>query len=351
MPRPAAFGLALLVATATAAGAQSAPRPAVRVIATGGTISNLEGGARLTGEQLVRAIPRLDSVARVSVEQFSNVASGEITTAQWVSLAARINALFRAEPDLRGVVVTHGTDTLEETAYFLDLTVGSCRPVVVTGAMRNPTMVAPDGPANLYNAVRVAAAPDAAGRGAMVMLNDEIIAARDAEKTNTVRLNAFTATGGGLLGTADGDRVAFMRPASRPGCATPRFDLGARTDMPRVDVVYSYVGADSVAIDAAVAAGARGIVVAAVGQGGTTPGQRRALARAVERGVFVVRSSRTGSGRVPAGEAESLQGWRPGRGALIGAEELNPQKARVLLMLALARSADVKDIVASFRRD
>jgi L-asparaginase len=120
--------------------------------------------------------------------------------------------------------------------------------------------------------------------------------------------------------------------------------------MPRVDIVYSYVGADSVAIDAAVAAGARGIVVAGVGQGGTTPGQRRALARAVERGVFVVRSSRTGSGRVPASE-ESLQGWRPGRGALIGAEELNPQKARVLLMLALAQSADAKDIVASFRRD
>jgi L-asparaginase len=250
-----------------------------------------------------------------------------------------------------GVVVTHGTDTLEETAYFLDLTVGSCRPVVVTGAMRNPTMVAPDGPANLYNAVRVAASPEAAGRGAMVMLNDEILSAREAEKTNTTRLNAFTAPTGGVLGVTDGDRVAFSRPPSRADCAVPRFELGARTDLPRVDIVYSYVGADSVLIDAAVAAGARGIVVASVGQGGTTPGQRRALRRAVERGVFVVSSSRTGSGRVPAGDADALDGWRAGRGAMIGAEELNAQKARVLLMLALARSADARDVLASFRRD
>jgi L-asparaginase len=328
-----------------------APRPAVQVIATGGTISNLGDSSRLTGEQLVSALPGLDSVARVSVEQFSNVSSGSVTTAQWVELARRINGLFQARPELQGVVVTHGTDTLEETAYFLDLTVGGCHPVVVTGAMRNPTMVAPDGPANLNNAVRVAASRDAAGRGTLVLLNDEIFAARDVAKTNTTRLDAFTAPGRGPVGVTDPDGVVFSAAAPRRACGgAPPFDVGARADLPRVDVVYSHVGADSVMIDAAVAAGARGLVVATVGRGGSTPAQSRALRRAVERGVIVVQSSRTGSGRVGRPDAEEVARWTPGRGASIGAEDLNPQKARVLLMLALARSSDPKAVAESFRR-
>ena len=347
----------LVLAAAIGAGgaplAAQSTRPAVHVIATGGTISNLADTARLTGEQLVAAIPRLDSVARVSVEQFSNVASGDITTAQWVALAHRINTLFAARPELHGVVVTHGTDTLEETAYFLDLTVAGCHPVVVTGAMRNPTLVAPEGPANLYAAVRVAASPEGERRGAMVLLNDEIFAARDASKTNTVRLNAFGAPGRGPIGVADPDTLAFSRPPARERCGSAAFDVGALTDLPRVDIVYSYIGADSVLIDAAVAAGAKGLVVASVGRGGTTPAQSRALRRAVDRGVFVVASSRTGSGRVPAAqrsEAGELAKWRPGRGAMLGAEDLNPQKARVLLMLALTRSSSPKDLVESFRK-
>jgi L-asparaginase len=327
-----------------------APRPAVHVIATGGTISNLGDSGRLSGKQLVAAIPRLDSVARLSVEQFSNVASGEITTAQWVALARRINGLFAARPDLHGVVVTHGTDTLEETAYFLDLTVAGCHPVVVTGAMRNPTMIAPEGPANLYNAVRVAASPEAERRGAMVLLNDEIFAARDAAKTNTVRLNAFSAPGRGPIGVADPEGLAFIRPPARPECAAPAFALGTLADLPRVDIIYSHIGADSVLIDAAVVAGAKGIVVASVGRGGSTPGQDRALSRAMDRGVFVVASSRTGSGRVPVARATELERWKPGKGAQFGADDLNPQKARVLLMLALTRFTTAKDIVESFRK-
>jgi L-asparaginase len=327
-----------------------APQPVVQVIATGGTISNLGDSARLTGEQLVSGLPGLDSVARVSVEQFSNVASGSVTTAQWVGLARRINGLFHARPELQGVVVTHGTDTLEETAYFLDLTVGGCHTVVVTGAMRNPTMVAPDGPANLYNAVRVAASRDAAGRGTLVLLNDEIFAARDVAKTHTTRLDAFTAPGRGAVGVTDPDGIVFSAAPRRACGGGPAFDVGAGADLPRVDVVYSHVGADSVMIDAAVAAGARGLVVATVGRGGSTPAQSRALRRAVERGVIVVQSSRTGSGRVGRPDAEEVARWTPGRGASIGAEDLNPQKARVLLMLALARSSDPKAVAESFRR-
>ena len=323
-------------------------RPRVQVIATGGTISNLRDSARLTGEELVRAIPGLDSIARISVEQFSNVSSGSITTVQWVALARRINELFRAGDSVDGVVVTHGTDTMEETAYFLDLTVDSCQPVVVTGAMRNPAMIAPDGPANLYNAVSVAASRDAKRRGVMLLLNDEIFAARDVAKTNTVRLNAFTAPGRGPIGTVDAGDIVFSR-STRDSCA-PAFQLSPGMSLPRVDIIYSYVGADSVLIDAAVAAGARGIVMASVGRGGSTPGQSRALARAVQRGVFVVASSRTGNGRVPALNSADNRDWKPGKGAFLGSEDLNPQKARVLLMLALMRSPTPAEIAEKFRK-
>jgi len=341
----ATFPLAALRAQAPA----PTPTPAVHVIATGGTISNLGGSARLSGEQLVTAIPQLDSVARLSVEQFTNVASGSITTAQWVALARHINELFRARPELRGVVVTHGTDTMEETAYFLDLTVTSCHPVVVTGAMRNPRMVAPDGPANLYNAVRVAASPESEGRGAFVLLNDEIFAARDVTKTNTVRLDAFAAPGRGPVGGVDPDGVVFAAPRAGRACGGVAFDLTSRDDLPRVDIVYSYVGADSVMIDAAVAAGAKGLVVASVGRGGVTPAQGRALRRAAERGVVVVRSSRTGSGRVPAMEERTRGASRPEEPPSLGAEALNPQKARVLLMLALTRTTKPEEIATMFR--
>ncbi len=339
--------LVLVLTLAIPLGAQPS-RPRVLVIATGGTISNLSDSARLTGEDLVKAIPRLDSVARITVEQFSNVASGSITTEQWVALARRINGLFRSRDSVHGVVVTHGTDTMEETAYFLDLTVDSCHPVVVTGAMRNPATIAPDGPANLYNAVRVAASGHAKGRGVMVLLNDEIFAARDVAKTNTVRLNAFTAPGRGPVGTVDGGDIVFSRPA-RDSCA-PAFALSGEVSLPRVDIIYSYAGADSVLIDAAVAAGAKGLVMASVGRGGTTPGQRRALARAMQRGVFAVASSRTGSGRVPALDSAEVRNWKPGMGALLGAEDLNPQKARVLLMLALTRSRTPAEIAETFRK-
>ncbi len=338
--------LALLSPLPAALAAQ-AERPAVHVIATGGTISNLGGDGRLTGEQLVAGLPQLAEVARTSVEQFSNVASGSVTTAQWVALARRVNQLFAERPELQGVVVTHGTDTLEETAFFLDLTVASCRPVVVTGAMRNPRQVAPDGPANLLNAVRLAAAPHAAGRGALVMLNDEILEARAAAKTDAVRLNAFTAPGRGPVGVVDPDSVAFWTPATRERCDAPAFDLAGIDDLPRVDVVYAHIGADGVLVDAAVAAGARGIVVASVGRGGSTPSQGRALRRAAERGVAVVVSSRTMGGRVPSASPAAAR--TPGRGIYTGAEELNPQKARVLLALALARGLDAAEIAAAFR--
>ena len=322
-------------------------RPAVHVIATGGTISNTDDDGRLTGEQIVAGVPGVDRIADLTVDQFSNVESGRMTPALWLDLARRITRVFTERPDLAGIVVTHGTDTIEETAYFLDLAIADPRPVLLTGAMRNASRLSHDGPANLYNAVRVAADPRAAGRGAMVLLNDVALPAREATKVNTSRVEAFEAPGRGPIAVLDPDSVVFLEPAGqRP---PPLADL-ERTDLPRVDIVYTYAGADGALVDAAVAAGARGVVLASVGRGGLTPGQNDAVDRALERGVVVVVSSRTMSGRVPVGEeSRRLEGWREGRGIRIGAGDLTPQKARILLMLALARDPDPRQVLDVFR--
>jgi L-asparaginase type II len=346
--RAGAFLAVALTLLPVMAAAQGLPR--VHVIATGGTISNLGSDARRTGEELIAAIPQLKAMARVSVEQFSNVASGAITQEMWRDLAKRIITL-QAGPDAPiGYVITHGTDTMEETAYFLALTVGGCTPVIVTGAMRQASAVGAEGPANLLNAVRVAVAPSARGRGTMVLMNDEIFAARDVTKSNTTRLNAFTAPDAGVLGLADPDTVVFHRvqPETGTSCRRATFDLNAITSFPRVDVIYSNVGADSVLIDAAVAAGAKGLVMAGIGRGGSTPSQGRALRRVREAGVLVATSNRTGSGRVGGNDDDSLAKAPAGAGAFIGSADLNPQKARLLLMLGLAARMRPIDIARLF---
>ncbi len=338
------LALATLLTPATLQAQQDLPH--VHVIATGGTISNASGG-RITGEAIVASVPGIDTVARITVEQFSNVASSSVTPEMWLGLSQRIATLFREQPDLRGVVITHGTDTMEETAFFLDLTVPDLRPVVITGAMRNPSQISSDGPGNMWDAVHVVLAPDAVGRGTMLVLNDEIFPGREVTKTNTSRLEAFEAPGVGTLGVADPDTVYFRRPPSpRP---FPRFDVSRLDSLPRVDIVYTYGGADGTAVDAFVEAGARGLVVASVGRGSRTPAQAEALRRAVERGVFVAVSSRTGSGRVPVGDESRLAGWEEGRGIRFGAGDLIPQKARILLMLALTRTDDPVAIMDLFR--
>ena len=331
-------GLATTLAVAPSLGAQDS-LPAVHVIATGGTISNT-GGDRLTGEQLIKSLPGIERVARVTVEQFTNVASGSITQTNWRDLALRINELYRTRPELRGIVVTHGTDTMEETAYFLDLTVASCRPVIVTGAMRQATAIGADGPANLFDAISTAASPSAEGRGTMVLLNDEIFAARDVTKIHTTRPDAFDSPTRGPLGDVT-RRVEFYHPAPRSGCGTPQFMLSPTTVFPRVDIVYAYLGADSVVVQALVDAGAKGIVVAGAGAGATTPAQGAALRRAREKGVAVVTASRTGSGSVGTVGGRGQPGPQ---GLQLSAGDLTVQKARIRLMLALAQSPDPVEV-------
>jgi L-asparaginase len=337
----------LLLALTSPTHAQS-DLPDVHVVATGGTISNTGDTPRRSGNELVDALPGIERIADVSTEQFLNTFSGAITLEQWRQLALRINELFRTRPELAGVVVTHGTDTMEETAYFLDLTVRDCRPVVLTGAMRRAVDIGPDGPANLFDAIQLAAHPRARRMGAVLLMNDEIFPAREVTKTHTSRPDAFEAPGAGPVGVADSDAIVFYGEPVDRSCGERAFDLSGVRSLPRVDVIYAYQGADGSLIRAAVAAGAKGIVTAGVGRGGTTPGQSEALAEAVSRGVFVVASNRTGAGRVPVGGEDRLDAWQPGRGARIGAGDLNPQKARILLMLALTRTRDAREIMKIF---
>lgn len=361
MVRHAAVAIAAVALFAAAAHSQESARRAVRprvvVFATGGTISNLGGrdDNRRTGAELVGGVPRIAEIADVTVIQVTNVASGSLTHDIWRTLATRINEMQRSSDAPVGFIVTQGTDTMEETAFFLSLTTGGCAPVVITGAMRQANATGADGPANLLNAVRVAIAPSSQGRGTMVLMNDEIFAARDVTKSNSTRPNAFTAPDAGVLGVADPDTVIYHRPVQfvteTISCRLATFNLESLGTFPRVDVAYAYIGADSVVVDALVNAGARGIVVAGVGRGGTTPAMGRALRRATEQGVMVAISTRTGSGRVGREtDPDSLATLPAGRGAMMGASDLNAQKARILLMLGLAAHTPLPALARLFEQ-
>jgi len=353
---PAAFRLlrsavvaGILLLSAFPAVAQDAPR--VRVIATGGTISNRSGG-RLTHEELLDSIPNLDRYARVEGEQFSNVPSDSLTLDQWLQLARRINERFSRDTGLAGIVVTSGTDTLEEVAYFLNLTIKDERPVVVVGAMRYPGAIGSDGAANLLAALRVAAEPAARKKGVLVVLNDEINAARDVTKTDAVRLHTFQTRGYGFLGVVDPDRVVFYRDVLKRHTAQSEFDMSSVTSLPRVDVIMVYQGASGDLIRSAADLGARGLVIASAGAGATSGTQQDGIRYATDKGVVVVTSTRTGNGRVPAGRGNRAMGQDGGgyyqRRMVLGSEDLAPVKARILLMLALTKTQDPTEIQRMF---
>ncbi|HLY66185.1 MAG TPA: asparaginase, partial [Chloroflexota bacterium] len=241
-----------------------------------------------------------------------------------------------------GAVVAHGTNTLEETAYFLNLTLKSDKPVVVTGAMRPSTGLSADGELNLLNAVRIAADPSSRGRGVLVVMNDTIHGARDVTKTNTFRVHTFQSRGTGPLGYSDSDgRVVWYGQTVRRHTLASEFDVSVLADLPRVDVVVTYAGADGALIDAAVAAGAQGIVSAGSGAGRPTPAEDQALDRARAAGVIVVQASRTGSGRVARSPRLRARD-------IVTADDLVPWKARILLALALTRTSDVQDVQRMF---
>jgi L-asparaginase len=328
-------------AGAQAAAAQAPPLPRIRLIATGGTIANRDGG-RLTAEELIKVTPGIERYARPEFEQFANLPSGSLTLDQWLELSRRINILFKDDAELSGVVVTSGTDTLEELAYFLHLTVRSAKPVVVVGAMRNPSTLGYEGGANLLDAYRVAADPSSRGKGVLVVLNDEINSAREVTKTDARRLETFQTRGYGVLGIVDPDRVSYVRTVVRRHTKESEFDITSVEGLPRVDIALVYQGAAGDVIRAMVDHGARGIVVATAGAGALSGTQDEAVDYAVEKHVFVVMTTRTGSGRIaPTRTAE-------GGSFRLEGEDLAPVKARILLMLALTRTKDPAEIQRMF---
>jgi L-asparaginase len=281
-------------------------------------------------------------VAEVSTEQVANIGSQTMNNRIWLKLAKRLQEVL-SDPDVDGVVITHGTDTMEETAYFLSLLAKSGKPVVMVGSMRPATEVSADGPLNLYNAVALAANPDAKGRGVLVVLDNEIHYAREVEKSNTTRLDAFVSRNRGPAGLIhNGKAVWFSPPTTKLGPAS-EFSVEGLENLPRVEIVYSYANLGRAMIDSLVREGVHGIVLAGVGDGNTTDEALAALRDAAKQGVAIVRSTRVASGitRRNVEVNDDAMGF-------IAAEELNPQKARILLMLGLTRTTDRKKLQGYF---
>ena len=332
----------------------STAKPKIAVIGTGGTISSIgkdpfdlieypDTQNKLAVDELLDRLPQVHGLADLVPLPYKAIGSTAIGPADWLELVRLIHGALDAHPDLSGIVVTHGTATTEETAYFLNLTLKVSIPVVVVGAQRPLSGISSDAPINLANAIRTASSPHAQGLGVLVVLNDEIQAAREVTKTATLRMQTFRSPDFGVIGHADADEVRFYRHPIRRHMPDTEFDVAGLEQLPRVDICYSYAGADGTAIKAFMAAGARGIVSAGFAPGNGTPDEALAMDEAIAAGVAIVQSSRAGSGRVTQRRVFNDKG-------IVAADNLNPQKARVLLMLALTLDPDFDHLVEIFKR-
>jgi len=334
-----AIVIAAILASAQLASAAGKDKRNVVILATGGTIA----GAAATGTQagytsgavnidtMIAAVPGMTDLANIKGEQISNVGSQDMTFDIMLKLARRINELAKS-PGVDGFVITHGTDTMEDTAFFLNLTVKTDKPVVMVGSMRPSTAVSADGPLNLYNAVGVAADPKAAGRGVLVVMNDWIQGAHSLTKTSTTAVQTFMSPLRGLVGTANYGKNDYFTTPEWTHTTQSEFDITGVTTLPRVDIIYASADMSPDLIDCAAANGAKGIVIAGVGNGNMNKASVTAAANAVKKGVVVVRSSRVVTGSV--GRNVELNDDELG---FVASDELNPQKARILLTLALLK--------------
>ena len=342
------FGAYVLLACGVTLAAERSVLPKVVVLGTGGTISGSAQSStqlhdykpgKVAVQALIDGIPGLRNAVDVRSEQLFQVSSASLTIDNWLTLAHRINKLL-VQNDVDGIVVTHGTDTLEETAYFLNLVVKSRKPVVIVGSMRPASAISADGPINLYDAVLLAASPSAVGKGVLVVLNNEISGARDVTKTNTSNTDTFRNWELGFLGYMRDGVPHFYRVSTRKGTVDSEFDVTDVNVLPQVDIVYGYVGMNGIAVDAFVKAGTKAIIYAGVGEGTTADtGIESALIEARKKGVLIVRSSRVGNGMVMRSVIN-----RDDELGFIVSDTLSPQKARILAMLALVKTTDLGQI-------
>jgi len=333
------FVLAALL-SATPVFAQPQDLPHVLILTTGGTIASRVDAPMTSGTDLVGAVPELLQHANVDVEEFSRVGSSQMTPAHWLSLAKRVNRAFDDDPTLAGVVITHGTDTMEETAFFLNLTVHHKRPVVLVGSMRAADEISADGPANLLNAVRVAVNVDAVGQGVLVVLNEDVAAARDVWKTDNRRVHTFRSPEFGFLGLVDPDTVLFYRTPVRPHTANSDFEIALLDSLPEVEIVTDYAGLAGVVFEDIIDRHPDGLVVMTFAGGRMSAGARAGVQAAVDAGLPVVVASRVPGGRIVGNPVEQL-------GAVLS-RDLPAHKARVLLMLALTKVRDLHDLQRIF---
>jgi L-asparaginase len=347
--RQIALVIAALVVSLSVAAAET-KKANVVILATGGTIA----GAAATGTQagytsgavtidaMIAAVPGVKQIANIKGEQVSNVGSQDMSFDILLKLAKRINDLAKSV-DVDGIVITHGTDTMEESAFFLNLTVKTDKPVVMVGSMRPSTAVSADGPLNLYNAIGVAADPHARGRGVLVVMNDWIHAAHSLTKTSTTAVQTFMSPVRGLVGVASYGHNDFYTSPEWKHTTQTEFDISDVTSLPRVDIIFVSADMSPALIDASVAGGAKGIVFAGVGNGNLNKVSVDAAANAAKKGVVVVRSSRVATGNV--GRNVELDDDKLG---FIASDELNPQKSRILLSLALLKDRSTKELQEMF---
>nr|WP_269558029.1 type II asparaginase [Helicobacter pylori] len=322
--------------------------PTIVLLATGGTIAGSGASASLgsykSGElgikELLKAIPSLNKIARILGEQISNIGSQDMTEEVWFKLAKRVQKLLN-DSRIQGVVITHGTDTLEESAYFLNLVLHSTKPVVLVGAMRNFTSLSADGALNLYNALSVAIDEKSANKGVLVVIDDTIFSAREAIKTHTTHTSTFKALNSGAIGSVYYGKARYYMQSLRKHTIESEFSiLELNPPLPKVDIIYTHVGMTPDLFQASLNSHAKGVVIAGVGNGNVSAGFLKAMQEASEMGVLIVRSSRVGSGGVILGEIDDR--------AFITSDNLNPQKARVLLQLALTKTNDKEKIQEMF---
>ncbi|EGH7423666.1 type II asparaginase [Campylobacter coli] len=321
----------------------------IAILGTGGTIAGfIDSTIATTGytagaidiDVLIKAVPQIRDLADISWEQIANIDSSNMCDEIWLRLAKKIAKLFVEGID--GVVITHGTDTMEETAYFLNLTIKSDKPVVLVGAMRPSTAISADGPKNLYNAVALVANKEAKNKGVMVAINDKILSARGVVKTHSLNVDAFSSPDFGDLGYIVDGKVFFYNNVTKAHTKNAPFDVSKLTSLPKVDILYSYSNDGSgVAAKALFEHGTKGIVVAGSGAGSIHKNQKDVLKELLKKGLKVVVSSRVVAGCVAVSDSDEKLGF-------ISAEDLNPQKARVLLMLALTKTSDPKKIQEYF---